>query len=190
MRIIAGEWKGRRLPKPAAGVRPTPDRAREALFSILTSKGLYFAGSRWLELYCGSGAVGLEALSRGAGHVVFADSSRKVLRAVEGFLKREKARERAELIQANLPRQLDLVARLGGEPVFDVIFADPPFAEPVEPDHLLTHPALPRIADAGTLVIWERESGREPIDSIPGWDAIDSRAYGRIEFVFLQRSRP
>lgn len=170
------------------GVRPTPDRAREALFSILGSRGVTFEGSRWLDLWTGSGAIGLEALSRGAGSVVFADSSRKVLQRLGEFLDKVGGRERARLVQATLPRQFSLVAREAREPV-DVVFADPPFKDAPAPDHLLGDPDFLRLVHPDTQVVWERESRQPPLVGIPGWQVDDVREYGRVEFSFLTPER-
>lgn len=185
MRIITGEWRGRNLPAPIEKVRPTPDRAREALFSILVSRGLDLDGARWLDLYAGTGAIGLEALSRGAAQVVFADRSRRVLARIDDFLHKVEARDRGETVLAQLPRQLaSVTARLRG-PV-DVIFADPPFADEAEPDHILGDPALWRVTHPDTLVIWEREHGSASLEGLPYWEEVDHRRYGRIEFHLLQ----
>lgn len=187
MRIITGQWRGRTLPPPIDGVRPTPDRAREALFSILGSRGLDFEAARWLDLWAGSGAIGLEALSRGAAQVTFVDASHKVLGRLQSFLDRVGGSERARLVQASLPRQFAQVAHVLTQPV-DVVFADPPFREGLAPDHLLGDPGFLRFVHPGTLVVWEREAGQPAFEGIPGWTVDDVREYGRIEFNFLEPS--
>lgn len=186
MRIITGQWRGRILPPPVDGVRPTPDRAREALFSILGSRGIPFAETRWLDLWAGSGAIGLEALSRGAAHVTFVDASRKVIARLQGFLERVGGADRAKIVQATLPRQFAQVAHGLAKPV-DVVFADPPFREAPAPDHLLGDPDFLRVTHPGTLVIWEREARQPALTGIPGWTIDDVREYGRVEFTFLER---
>ncbi|MEO0643174.1 MAG: RsmD family RNA methyltransferase, partial [Pseudomonadota bacterium] len=83
MRIIAGEWRGRRLTAPKGDVtRPTADRTRETLFSMLTSRLGSFEGLRGADLFAGSGALGLEALSRGAAHCLFVENEREALSAI------------------------------------------------------------------------------------------------------------
>jgi 16S rRNA (guanine966-N2)-methyltransferase len=128
-RVIAGEAGGRRLAVPAGrDTRPTSDRAREGLFATVTSIAGSLAGRRVLDLYAGSGAVGLEALSRGAEHVLLVESgeraSRVILRNIEGL-----GLPGAELIIGRVERVL---ARgpVGGR--YDVVFADPPYALPGE----------------------------------------------------------
>jgi 16S rRNA (guanine966-N2)-methyltransferase len=120
LRIIGGEWRGRRVRFPGkGGIRPTPDRVRETLFNWLMAK---LPGSRCLDLFAGSGALGLEALSRGAGHVTFVERDREnaaALAATAAAL----APGRAAVIEA------DALSWLAGAPeAFDVVFLDPPFA--------------------------------------------------------------
>jgi 16S rRNA (guanine966-N2)-methyltransferase len=119
-RIIAGSARGRRLRVPADGTRPTSDRVREALFSSLESV-FPLPGSRVLDLYAGSGALGLEALSRGAAHVVLVDAARPAVAAM-----RENARsvglDGAEVRRADATDYLQRVAH-----EFDLVLADPPY---------------------------------------------------------------
>lgn len=121
LRIVAGAWRGRRLRFPAGvDLRPTPDRVRETLFNWLQP---HIAGSRCLDLFAGSGALGLEALSRGAAAVVFVERNALTARALE---------ERLAQWQASGARVEHCDARrfLGGSPPqpFDIVFLDPPFA--------------------------------------------------------------
>ena len=119
MRLIAGSWRGRRLPVAMApGLRPTPDRVRETLFNWLAPR---LPGSRCLDLFAGTGALGLEALSRGAASCVFVESSRQVLLALEAALTRLDAHG-ASCVQS---KALDWLERASGP--FDIIFLDPPF---------------------------------------------------------------
>jgi 16S rRNA (guanine966-N2)-methyltransferase len=119
LRIIGGEWRGRRIRFPAVeGIRPTPDRVRETLFNWLAA---VVPGSRCLDLFAGSGALGLEALSRGAATVTFVERDRMAaqrLRETAGIL----APQRATVVQA------DAAAWLGRDAApFDIVFLDPPF---------------------------------------------------------------
>jgi|SRR5688572_6537806 len=121
LRIIGGEWRGRRIRFPGeGGIRPTPDRVRETLFNWLMSK---VAGSRCLDLFAGSGALGLEALSRGAAHATFVERTRRnvaSLRQITALL----APGRSTVVEA------DAIAWLAGPAqAFDVVFLDPPFAD-------------------------------------------------------------
>lgn len=119
LRIIGGEWRGRRIRFPdRPELRPTPDRVRETLFNWLAPR---IAGARCLDLFAGSGALGLEALSRGAAEVVFVEADGAAARALAATVALL-APGRARVVEA------DAVAFLRGEPApFDVVFLDPPF---------------------------------------------------------------
>ena len=121
LRIIGGEWRGRRIRfRGEGGIRPTPDRVRETLFNWLMAR---VPGSRCLDLFAGSGALGLEALSRGAAHATFVELERgnvANLRETTALL----APARSTVIEA------DALAWLAGPPQpFDIVFLDPPFAD-------------------------------------------------------------
>ena len=122
MRIIAGELRGRPLTSPAGlATRPTSDRVREALFSMLASRLGSFEGLRVADLYAGSGALGLEAISRGAAHATFVESDRRAAAAITANAERLGVAERVRILGGSalaLPRS---------DP-FDLIFADPPYA--------------------------------------------------------------
>ena len=125
VRIIAGEWRGRRLTVAEdTSVRPTPDRVRETLFNWLRDD---IAGARCLDLYAGTGALGFESLSRGAGEAWFVERDPVLVAALN---------EQAETfgVAPRIIRQ-DAASLLRGVPPqrFDVVFLDPPYAEPVEP---------------------------------------------------------
>ena len=123
MRVIAGEWRGRRLVAPAGmATRPTADRTRETLFSMLVSRLGPFDGLRIADLYAGSGALGIEALSRGAAHAVFVEHDREALNAIAANLATFDATDRARIIAGSATR-LPAIA----QPV-DLLLADPPYA--------------------------------------------------------------
>ncbi len=122
MRIIAGEWRGRPIEAPdGAETRPTADRVRETLFSMLVSRLGSLEGLRVADLFAGSGALGLEALSRGAAEAVFVEKEAKAVQAIYRNAAKLGAGDRAKVISGSalaLPRS---------DP-FDLIFADPPYA--------------------------------------------------------------
>ena len=175
-RIVAGAARGRRLAvPPGEGTRPTSDRAREALFSTLGSLIRAWAGRRVLDLYAGSGAVGLEALSRGAAGVVLVESDAKAARtitanvAVVGLPGAEVRRTTAELAVRSL-------AAAGG-PTFDVVFADPPYDlgdDRLGEVLLAVRPVL--AADA--VVAVERSTRGGTWEWPTGYEALRSRRYG------------
>lgn len=121
LRIIGGAWRGRKLKVPdVLNVRPTPDRVRETLFNWLAP---FIAGSRCLDVFSGSGALGFEALSRGASYVVMVDESAIVTRLLQDELRLFKA-DNAEIYRAKAPLQLKAPTT-----PFNIVFLDPPFAD-------------------------------------------------------------
>ena len=122
MRVVAGQWRGRPLVAPAGqGTRPTADRTREALFSMLVSRLGSLEGLRVADLYAGSGALGIEALSRGAAQAVFVENDPAAVRAIRANLSELKATDRGEVLPLS-------AARLAQAQPFDLVFADPPYA--------------------------------------------------------------
>lgn len=120
VRIIAGQWRGRRLDFPAVeGLRPTPDRIRETLFNWLVAE---LPGARCLDLFAGSGALGLEALSRGAGHCTFVDAASGACQAIDRHLAALGGAERGRCVHARAEQFLP------GDGVWDIVFVDPPFS--------------------------------------------------------------
>ena len=120
LRIIGGDWRGRRLPVTVAdGLRPTPERVRETLFNWLAPRIL---GARCLDLFAGTGALGIEALSRGAAHVQFVDSDRQAIASIRDTLSTLDATDRATLTLGDALR-VSIAA-----PAPELVFIDPPFA--------------------------------------------------------------
>jgi 16S rRNA (guanine(966)-N(2))-methyltransferase RsmD len=168
MRVIAGTWGGRRLQAPPGdAVRPTSDRVREALFSVLAAR---IPGARVLDLFAGSGALGIEALSRGAASVTFVDSAPAAQRAL-------KANLGALGVDAEVRRQ-DALRFLGGASgdarEYDLVFLDPPYRLAGRLGGELSA-ILPAVLAPGGLVIAESDR-REPLDlELP---LLDERRYG------------
>src|SRR5229473_7004975 len=126
MRIISGKYRGRKLKSPPSlQTRPTSDRLRETLFNILTSR---IEGARFLDLCAGSGAVGIEALSRGAAHVTFVDRSRQMYALIETNLKALDVSD--DEIQVVSREALEFLRRRATKEAvaFDIIFFDPPYS--------------------------------------------------------------
>ncbi|TBR41533.1 16S rRNA (guanine(966)-N(2))-methyltransferase RsmD [Marinomonas agarivorans] len=123
LRIIAGQWRSRQLPIPnLEGLRPTPDRVRETLFNWLTP---YIAGANCADIFCGSGALGLEALSRGAKQCTFIDNSSVVTKQMQSNLATLGC-QNAFVQQANA---VDFLAAPNPKERFDIVFIDPPFRQ-------------------------------------------------------------
>jgi 16S rRNA (guanine(966)-N(2))-methyltransferase RsmD len=144
MRIISGTLKGRRIEAPSwPGLRPTSDKLRETLFNVLAPR---IPGASFLDGYAGTGAVGIEALSRGAAAVAFVDSDPRAIALIESNLHRCAVSDRYAIIRA---RFADAPAKLGGR-VFDIVFVDPPYGA-VELRESIEL-AAPLVAGGGTLV--------------------------------------
>jgi len=160
MRIIAGQLKGRRLASPDwPGLRPTSDKLRETLFNVL---GPSVAGARMLDGYSGTGAVGIEALSRGAAHVTFVDSDRRAADLVEANLLHCGVKERYAIIRvdfAGVAARLPRTAPEGAAGQFDIIFLDPPYGAEEMTSALAT---AARLASPETRVVIEHARRDEP----------------------------
>lgn len=174
LRIIAGEWRGRKLPfVEVEGLRPTPDRVRETLFNWLAPM---IAGARCLDLFTGSGALGFEALSRGAGQVVMLDRQLKVIQQLRANLALLSC-DRAQLQQA------DALAYLQQTPdkPFDVVFLDPPYRKNLlAPCCELLH-AQAWLAK-GARIYLEIESEHE-LPRLPAdWELVRSKKAGQVAY--------
>lgn len=186
MRIISGKAKGMRLQTPSAGslsIRPTSDRCREALFSIL---GDSVDGSHVLDLYAGTGAFGLEALSRGARRAVFVDSSPVSLKLIKAniALLRKRLEGLGETAAASfhkrdLRKGLDSVKKVDSDDagVFDIIFLDPPYDMGLAMTTLEHLAAGDLLAPAGSVIAEERSKITLPA-AIGVLKLIDRRRYG------------
>ncbi len=144
MRVIAGEAKGRRLKSPVMGTRPMTDRIKESLFSALGD----FSGLTVLDLYAGSGSLGLEALSRGAASARFVENARDAIVKLEENIEATGLGAKAEITWADVPSTL----RLGPDERVDLVFLDPPYSA--------AHGSV--IADLEALVMngWLADDGR------------------------------
>jgi 16S rRNA (guanine966-N2)-methyltransferase len=153
MRVIAGSAKGVRLAAVPRGVRPVSDRAREGLFSSLRGE---VAGASVLDLFAGTGALAIEALSRGADHAVLVERDRAALGAIRENLARTRLGGRAEVVAADVGR---FVSRL--EPArerFDLVLADPPYDAPAGDVSSLVRQVVERWAGPGSVVAVTRRS--------------------------------
>jgi 16S rRNA (guanine(966)-N(2))-methyltransferase RsmD len=179
MRIIAGSFKGRKLVSPKGlNTRPTSDRVREAIFSII---GDIVEDARVLDLYSGTGAMGLEALSRGASQAVFVETDQAALRCLQVNIEAVGCRERTRIINRPV---LSYLEKTGPNDGFDLVFADPPYAGDLG---TLTLKAISKHAKPlkGCLIILEHAPGRPP-ETVPDkMDRVDTRKYGNTGVTFL-----
>ena len=179
-RVIAGEAAGRRLAVPAGrDTRPTSDRAREGLFGTVSSIAGPLAGARVLDLYAGSGAVGLEALSRGAGHVLLVEQDSRAARIIRQNIE-ALGLPGAELAAGRVDRVLARGPAGGG---YDIVFADPPYAlAGAEVTRVLALLAACGWLAPGALVIVDRATRSGPVNWPDGIAADRARRYGEATF--------
>jgi 16S rRNA (guanine(966)-N(2))-methyltransferase RsmD len=184
MRIIAGLAKGRRLRTlRGAALRPTADRVRESVFGTL---GERVRGARFLDLYAGSGAVGLEALSRGAAHATFVESHRPAARLIEENAERCGVRDRARVLSLPAIRALGLLARQGAE--FDLVFVDPPYGAGEAARALEEIAGRPGLLAAGGMVMCQHSRREEMPESVGPLARMKRARFGETVVDFYERA--
>lgn len=180
MRVIAGSARGTRLKSPKdERARPTLDRVREALFSILGGR---VEDAMVLDLFAGTGAIGIEALSRGAEQCVFVESDRDVVAVIRDNLAAAKVADRAQVLQAALPDALSEVARERSG--FDLIYADPPFDSDQYGVLLCEIDRLKLLNSEGVLIV-EHEAKTTVPDGSDCLECTREARYGRTALAFF-----
>lgn len=161
MRVIAGKYRSRRLTAPPGmETRPTSDRLRETLFNVVAAS---VAGSVWLDLFAGSGAVGIEALSRGAGKVYFVESAGRAVRAIRANLESLGIAEGFQIVDRDA---LAALTELESQNVScDFCFLDPPYRKAQDYDRILSFLSQSKLLHAGSLVIAEHDKHFDPGES-------------------------
>ena len=184
MRVIAGSAGGIRLAVPKRGVRPTMDRVKAAIFSSL---GDIIAGARVLDLFAGSGALGIEALSRGASSVVFVEQDGQSAEIIERNLAKTKLKGRVRQQDA-----FDFLRHASGSELFDIVFADPPYEKTEDGERftekLLANEELPQLMDAGGIFVLEKWPA-EALPQMKKWHLVRQKKYGATEVLFLSGVR-
>lgn len=182
MRIVAGTHRGTTLVAVGAGdleahLRPTTDRVRESLFNVLQGGrfGDVIGGAQVLDLFAGTGALGLEALSRGAAHVTFVDNGKAAQKLIAGNI--AKLRRQADCTVLTCPAD----ALPAGEPC-GLVFMDPPYGQGLGLAALKAAQAAGWIAP-GAVIVWEE---RGPQVAPMGFKALDQRRYGETSVTFLE----
>ncbi|MCK9192931.1 MAG: 16S rRNA (guanine(966)-N(2))-methyltransferase RsmD [Nevskia sp.] len=169
LRIIGGSWRSRLIDFDAdAGVRPTPDRVRQTVFDWLSP---IIAGSSVLDLFAGSGALGLEALSRGAAHASFVENGRTQIADIRAAVEKLGASDRAELVPGDAVAFLRATAHR-----YDILFLDPPYEGGLLGQALT---ALPRVLKPGNRIYleWPKE---QPPTMPAGYTALKEKTAGRV----------
>lgn len=181
MRIIAGKFKGRRLATPKGrNTRPTASKVREAVFNIC---GARFTNAVVADLFAGTGAFGLEAVSRGADFAVFIDSARPAIELIGKNIAACRAQERACVILWDAARNLTCLKRLGKQ--FDIVFADPPYGRGFLSGTLKNLACAESIA-IGAVIILEHDL-KEALIPPEGLAVVDQRRYGKTLVTFLEK---
>jgi 16S rRNA (guanine966-N2)-methyltransferase len=184
MRITGGTLRSRALKAPKGlATRPTTDRVREALFGILTSAGA-LEGARVLDLYAGTGALALEALSRGAATAVLVESAREALAALRANVTALGLEDRARVVAGDVAKA---IRRLPDAGPFDLVFADPPWAMVDEGHGAAVLSALARSAGIATdgRVVLEHSARTAPFD-VDGLVRLETRKYGDTALTFYK----
>ncbi len=181
VRVIAGTARGRRLHAPKGSLtRPTPGRVREALFSMLLPE---LQGARVLDLFAGTGALGIEALSRGAASAVFVEKDRRAASALRRNL--EVVGAQARVMTLDAARALEALA--GAAERFAIVFLDPPY------ESGLLQPSVDQLAQTGLvtgLMVCEHATRKPPPVAPLGWACVRTRAYGDVTLSLLRKGVP
>jgi len=181
MRVIAGALKGKRLVTPrGAATRPTADQVRTALMDALTPR---LPGARMLDLFAGAGGVGLEALSRGAGHATFVERDGRAAAALAQNVRELGVAGRARVLRGDVARELRHLAGLGER--FEIVFLDPPYTEDGVERTLAALGAGDLLAPDG-LVIAQHFTKRKPREEHGTLRAVRERRFGETTLTFFQ----
>ena len=181
MRVISGKLKGKKLfTLKGMDLRPTSDRVKEAIFDILQNS---IQGKRVLDLFAGTGALGIEALSRGAKGAVFVEGSPQSLAVLYKNLDACRLREQAEVLSREAQRGIEILSERGE--TFDLIFLDPPYGKGLACKALQALPGRSILAPEALIVA--EHSPAEALEAIPSLERIDQRRYGSTLVSFFRR---
>ncbi|MHC5251414.1 16S rRNA (guanine(966)-N(2))-methyltransferase RsmD [Listeria kieliensis] len=173
MRVIAGSRKGHRLKAvPGANTRPTTDKIKEALFSII---GPFFDGEKALDLFAGSGGLGIEALSRGAASCVFIDQAGAAIKTIKENVQACHFEKEAQVFRNDAYKALKLLQK--SEQSFDLVFLDPPYKKQ-QLEKLLLELCELKLLQNGALIVCEHDKEAELPDEIPHFQKVKTAEYG------------
>lgn len=186
LRIIGGEWRGRKLCFPdAPNLRPTPDRVRETIFNWLAPM---INGAHCLDLFAGSGALGLEALSRGAASTTFVDSHKKVVQTLKSHLDLLSSNDRAKIFEMDGVKFLSKDKfKISEANKYDLVFLDPPY-------HLdFMQKVVPLLEDNGWLndnaMLYLEIEKRQTLPELPkNWGMLKDKTAGEVHYFLFQRN--
>lgn len=174
MRVIAGELRGRKLQSlPGKDVRPTSDKVKGALFNMI---GPFFEGGRGLDLFAGTGSLGIEALSRGLDHVVFVDRHRPAIRIIHSNLRALGLEEKAEVHHNDAKTILPRLCAKGR--LFDFVFLDPPYALGAAPLLWLHKAGEGQLLTKNGMVVLEHDARLDVPERVGTMEKVKNRRYG------------
>ena len=182
LRIIGGQWRGRKLSFHATpGLRPTTDRIRETVFNWLAP---FLQDARCADLFAGSGTLGLEALSRGAAHCDFVDTSASAVTSITAHLALLSARDRGQCARATAS---DFIGK--ARMPYDIVFVDPPFDDDLA-NGILALLAELRQLQSGGLIYLETSSRKAAPELPPGWTVFRQKSSGGVSYQLLLAGEP
>ena len=182
MRVIAGDFKGRQI-SAARGdnTRPTTDKIKENVFNIM---GQFFDGGCVLDLFAGSGNLGIEALSRGMDHAVFIDLDVNAIRVIKENIFRLKLQKRAEIYRNDAFKALALLSKKGAR--FDLIFLDPPYGK-ISITELIAMIVTNELLNDDGLIMCEYSKGIEIVYDVSSLKELKHELYGSVEILILEK---
>lgn len=187
LRVVTGEAKGRKLKtlKTMKGTRPIMDRVKTALFDILAPE---VRGSRFLDLFAGTGSVGIEALSRGAAHATFIEMDRKILQLVRENLQITKLADRADTFQADAFKFLEQASHSSGRTPYDIVYVAPPQYHEMAGRALALLDTSPLVSDTGLVVVQIDPKERASVVAVActRLSLTDERRYGNTLLMFYR----
>lgn len=174
MRIVAGEFRGRSLIAPTGNeIRPTTDRVRESLFSILENRyGDLLHDGKIIDLFAGTGAFGLEAVSRGAAFVLFVEQSREAQRIIARNIDELKLKKRVQILRKDVTK----LQKMHKEGPFDIVFADPPYGMGLAEKAAITLIKNGWMSERSLFVAEDRKGSSAPF--LPSFNLVDQRIFG------------
>ncbi|MFC4766054.1 16S rRNA (guanine(966)-N(2))-methyltransferase RsmD [Effusibacillus consociatus] len=182
MRVISGELKGRRLtPVPGHSTRPTTDKVKESIFNII---GPYFDGGTVLDLFAGTGSLGIEALSRGMDRAVFIDQDPKALQIIRKNVESCGVENRVRIFRNDARRAISLLAK--NQETFDLVFMDPPYHLDLIPK-MISALSQQNLLEDTAIIVGEHSSARELPDRIEAFFRWKFVTYGDIAVSFYKK---
>ena len=185
MRVISGKARGTKLSSiESLSTRPTLDRVKESLFNIIQNN---LKGAVILDLFAGSGQLGIEALSRGADKAYLCDINRDAVKIIKQNLEKTKLKDKAVVINEDYKKALRI---LNTNEKFDIIFIDPPYKEDIAVDSIIDIIHESRLKENGIMIIETDEIERDlrEINKIENIKIIDQRKYGRASLIFIKEA--